>query len=148
MSWVIGNVLNGSYTVKKKYDDGTLESYRVVYDQRDRKYHILHIINDPKGSVFAKEYLKKVFDTDEDAKKHICKLVDINGDDIIKIPREKFEELKQKHYPDYISEAISRHEFNGRVCEVGDWCGFAGILADDYENGTSLLFEHIHFEIV
>ena len=57
MSWVIGNVLDGSYSVKKKYDDGTLESYRVVYEHRNRKYHILHIINKPNGYEFAKEYL-------------------------------------------------------------------------------------------
>ena len=148
MSWVIGNVLDGSYSVKKKYDDGTLESYRVVYEHRNRKYHILHIINKPNGYEFAKEYLKKTFDTSEEARNHICKLVDFNEDSIIKIPYERFEELKQKHYPDYIGKAIARHEFQGRVCEAGDWCGMAGILTDDYENSTSLLFEHIHFEIV
>lgn len=68
--------------------------------------------------------------------------------EIIKIPRRKFEELKRRCYPDFIDKALERHEHNGRVCEAGEWCGFAGILADDYEHGTSLLFEHIHFEIV
>lgn len=66
---------------------------------------------------------------------------------IIKIPRKQFRKLVAEH-KDYIGKAHSKHEFNGRVCNVGDWCGFANILTGIANNGPTLIFEHIHFEIV
>lgn len=68
-------------------------------------------------------------------------------DEIIRIPRAKFEQLKLDH-PDYIARASRKHEFNGKICNVGDWFGFASILTGNDKNGTELIFEHIHFEIV
>ena len=69
------------------------------------------------------------------------------GNNIIKIPREQFRKLVAEH-KDYIGKAHSKHEFNGRVCNIGDWCGFESAITGDSSKGTTLIFEHIHFEIV
>lgn len=64
------------------------------------------------------------------------------------IKRNVFNEIKRKH-PDYVSRALTRHEWQGKVCEAGDWMAFDSMLPG-YPNpkGTRLVFEHIHFEIV
>lgn len=67
-------------------------------------------------------------------------------DEIIRIPRAEFNKLKLEH-PDYIARALCKHEFNGKICNVGDWMGFASILTGNNKNGTELIFEHIHFEL-
>lgn len=63
------------------------------------------------------------------------------------IPRAEFTR-KAKAHPDYIGHALTRHEFGGKVCECGEFCGFASVLLDRPELGTTLIFEHIHFEII
>ena len=66
---------------------------------------------------------------------------------MIKITRAEFNRLR-KLCPDYIGKNITRHEFNGKVCNVGDWTAFESVLTGNRSSGTTLIFEHIHFEIV
>jgi len=63
------------------------------------------------------------------------------------IKKDDFDRLRREH-PDYISKAIKRHEWNGRICEAGDYMGFASVIEGDPKKGTTLIFEHIHFEII
>ena len=64
------------------------------------------------------------------------------------ITRAEWNKLKERHYPGYISHPIFDHEWNGKKCATKDWCCMAGILPDYPTNGTTLIFEHIHFEII
>jgi hypothetical protein len=66
---------------------------------------------------------------------------------LIYIPESKFYKLAREH-PDYITRCITDHQFKGHTCKRGDWMGFESTLTGDYSKGTSLIFEHIHFEIV
>lgn len=66
---------------------------------------------------------------------------------MIVIGRAEFDRLRREH-PDYISRAIMRHEHDGKVCEKGEFCGFESVITGDPKKGTSLIFQHIHFEIV
>lgn len=65
------------------------------------------------------------------------------------IKRKDWNEIKRKH-PDYCGKAIMRHEWRGKVCEAGEWTCFASILPGypNNQTGTTLVFEHIHFEII
>lgn len=63
------------------------------------------------------------------------------------IKKSDFDRMRREH-PDYISKAGQRHEWNGLVCEAGDYMGVASIITGDRSKGTTLIFEHIHFEIV
>ena len=67
---------------------------------------------------------------------------------MIYIEKKRFAELKKRH-PDYISKAIQDHTFNGKTCRAGiDHIAFESVLTGDYSKGTTLIFEHIHFEII
>lgn len=63
------------------------------------------------------------------------------------IKKSEFDRLRRNH-PDYISKAGRRHEWNELVCDAGDYMGFASIITGDPSKGTTLIFQHIHFEIV
>lgn len=63
------------------------------------------------------------------------------------ISKKDFDALRANH-PDYISRAICDHAHGGKICQRGEWCGFESVLTGDASKGTSLIFEHIHFEIV
>lgn len=63
------------------------------------------------------------------------------------IKKADFAKLK-KQYSGYISKAILPHEWNGKKCNVGDWTAIEGCLTGDFSNGCTLIFEHIHFEII
>lgn len=63
------------------------------------------------------------------------------------ISKKDFDALRANH-PDYISKAICDHEHNGKVCRRGEWCAFESVLTWDASKGTTLIFEHTHFEIV
>jgi len=66
---------------------------------------------------------------------------------MLEIKKKDFEILRRK-YPDSISKSIMRHEWQGKVCEKGDYMAFEGTLTGDWSRGSCLIFEHIHFEIV
>lgn len=66
---------------------------------------------------------------------------------MITISKKDFERLRH-NYPDYISRCLITHEFNGKTCKRGEYMAFEAILTGDYSKGTTLIFEHIHFEIV
>ena len=56
---------------------------------------------------------------------------------------------KARENPDYITKAIQGHTFNGKTCRAGvDWIAFESVLTGDYSKGTTLIFQHIHFEII
>lgn len=63
------------------------------------------------------------------------------------IPASKFYKLAREH-PDYITRCVNDHTHKGHQCKRGDWMGFESTLTGDVSKGTSLIFEHIHFEIV
>jgi len=66
---------------------------------------------------------------------------------MITITRSQFENLKNNH-SDYFSKAIKTHTHDGKTCHAGkDYCGFASVITGDAKQGTTLIFEHIHFEI-
>lgn len=69
------------------------------------------------------------------------------GQSMLYIKKSDFDRLRRNHN-DYISRALIDHEFNGKICRRGEWMGFAATLTGDPAQGTKLLFEHIHFEIV
>lgn len=66
---------------------------------------------------------------------------------MITIKKKEFDRLLLKH-PDYVGRAIARHEHDGKVCEIGDYCGFESVITGDTGKGSSLIFQHIHFEII
>lgn len=67
---------------------------------------------------------------------------------MIYIDKKRFAELKKRN-PDYICKAIQDQTFNGKTCRAGiDHIAFESVLTGDYSKGTTLIFEHIHFEII
>ena len=66
---------------------------------------------------------------------------------MIYIDRKRFAELKKRN-PDYICKAIQDHTFDGKTCKRGEYMAFESVLTGDYSKGTTLIFEHIHFEII
>jgi hypothetical protein len=67
---------------------------------------------------------------------------------MIYIKKKRFAELKKKN-PDYICKAIQDHTFDGKTCRAGvDHIAFESVLTGDSTKGTTLIFEHIHFEII
>ena len=66
---------------------------------------------------------------------------------MITIKKADFERLRRAH-PDYIARCLITHEFDGKVCRRGEWMAFESVLTDDYSKGCTLVFEHIHFEII
>ena len=64
------------------------------------------------------------------------------------ITKAEWSKLVARHYPDYIDRAISRHEHDGKVCEAGEWTCFECLLPGAPNTGTTLVFQHIHFEII
>ena len=66
---------------------------------------------------------------------------------MIYIDRKRFAELKKQN-PDYISRALQDHTHNGKTCKRGEYMAFESVLTGDYSKGTTLIFEHIHFEII
>lgn len=63
------------------------------------------------------------------------------------ITRKEWERIKREH-PDYTGTTIQRYEYEGRVCEAGEACCFEYLLPGAPHTGCTLVFEHIHFEIV
>lgn len=63
------------------------------------------------------------------------------------IKKAEFDRLRKEH-PDYISKAGTAHTWNGKTCNAGDYMGFESTITGDYSKGTTLIFQHIHFEIV
>lgn len=63
------------------------------------------------------------------------------------ITRKEWERILIDH-PDYAGKSMLRHEHEGRVCETGDACCFEYLLPGAPNTGATLVFEHIHFEIV
>lgn len=66
---------------------------------------------------------------------------------MITITRQDFDRICRNH-PDYVSKCLIDHEFNGKTCKRGEYMAFEAVLTGDYSKGTTLIFEHIHFEIV
>ena len=63
------------------------------------------------------------------------------------INKKEWDRLKREH-PDYVCRNFYQHEHNGKISKKGDWSCFEYLLSRNPEHGTSLIFEHIHFEIV
>ncbi len=63
------------------------------------------------------------------------------------VTKREWEKIKNAH-PDYVGKALQRHEHDGRACEIGDACCFECLLPGAPNTGATLIFEHIHFEIV
>ncbi len=66
---------------------------------------------------------------------------------MIYIEKAEFQKLVKQH-PDYIGKCLQDHTFNGITCKRGEWCGFESVITGDCTKGTTLIFQHIHFEIV
>lgn len=66
---------------------------------------------------------------------------------MIEIKKADFDRLRKQH-PDYISHCMITHEHDGKQCRRGEWMAFEGALTGDWSNGTKLIFQHIHFEII
>ena len=66
---------------------------------------------------------------------------------MIYINKKRFAELKKQN-PDYINKALQDHTHNGKTCKRGEYMAFESVLTGDYSKGTTLIFEHIHFEII
>ena len=66
---------------------------------------------------------------------------------MITISKRDFDRTRKEH-PDYISRCLITHEHNGQTCKRGEWMAFEGAITGDWSKGTTLIFEHIHFEIV
>ena len=66
---------------------------------------------------------------------------------MIEIKKADFDRLRKRH-PDYISRCMITHEHDGKQCRRGEWMAFEGVLTGDYSKGTTLIFQHIHFEII
>lgn len=63
------------------------------------------------------------------------------------ITKKQWEEIAYKH-PDYAGVAIRKHQSNGKICNIGDKACFEYLLPGAPNTGATLVFEHIHFEIV
>lgn len=145
MIWEIDNIPNEHYSVTGQPAPNVFDGWQVV--KNDHKgYKVLHWINDQNKS-WHRGFLDGTFWTVDEAISALWKAVPMDGA-VYGIKKEQFRELKRRHYPDSISTAISDHVFNGKICKYGEWCGFASVLTGDYSKGTSLIFEHIHFEII
>ncbi len=66
---------------------------------------------------------------------------------MITIKKADFDRLRKQH-PDYITKAMTDHTHNGKTCKRGEWCAFEGCLTGDFSRGCTLIYEHIHFEII
>ena len=146
MVWEINNIPGECYVVQGMPTPKVYESWRVV-KQDGKTYKVLYSCNDLNTNHWSQRYSEENFETVDQAVTAIWKEVPMK-DAVYGIPKEQFAQLKKRHFPDYISCAIADHVFNGKVCKVGEWCGFASVLTGDYSKGTSLIFEHIHFEII
>lgn len=63
------------------------------------------------------------------------------------ITKKDFAQIR-KQYPDYVSKARQEFKHAGKTCKAGDWCAFEGCITGDFKNGCTLIFQHIHFEII
>lgn len=63
------------------------------------------------------------------------------------ITKSEWRKIKSNH-PDYCGKAITRHEHNGKVCNPGDATCFEYLMPGAPNTGATLIFEHIHFEII
>lgn len=64
------------------------------------------------------------------------------------VSKEEWNKIKNEH-PDFVGKAIRKYEHDGKVCNIGDWTCFEGLMPGaDKTVGAALIFEHIHFEIV
>lgn len=64
-----------------------------------------------------------------------------------KVSKKQWSSIVNNH-PDYAGKTMCRHEFDGKVCEAGEACCFEYLLPGAPNTGATLVFEHIHFEIV
>ena len=64
-----------------------------------------------------------------------------------KVSKKQWSNIVNNH-PDYAGKTMRRHEFDGKVCEAGEACCFEYLLPGAPNTGATLVFEHIHFEIV
>lgn len=63
------------------------------------------------------------------------------------VTKKEWAELKRNH-PDYVGRCLTTHEHEGKVCKRGEGMCFESVLSGNPAHGTTLIFEHIHFEIV
>ena len=147
MIWRINNVPGESYTVSGETSPKVYENYTVVQNLDGKTYKVKHYVNDTVSNHWQQKFSKETYETVDQAITGLWKSVPMENA-IYGIPRNQFNKLKARHYPDYITHAIDDHTFKGKTCKAGDWCGFASVLTGDYSKGTTLIFEHIHFEIV
>ena len=63
------------------------------------------------------------------------------------ITKEEWKKIEEEH-PHYTCKANKRYEHDGKVCEKGENCCFEYLMPGAPNTGTTLIFEHIHFEIV
>lgn len=64
------------------------------------------------------------------------------------IKKSVFNELLKKYYPDYISKTIKEHTHGGKTCKAGEYCTFECCIPGAPNTGATLIFQHIHFEII
>lgn len=147
MIWKIDNIPNEHYVVSGEPVTGVFEEWRIVKKLDVQAFNVQHRVNDTVNNSFSQTFSKETFSTVDKAVTALWKSVPMENA-VYGIPRNQFNRLKARHYPDYITHAIDEHTFKGKTCKAGDWCGFASVLTGDYSKGTTLIFEHIHFEIV
>ena len=63
------------------------------------------------------------------------------------ITKSEWHKIKEQN-PDYTGKAITRHEHEGRVCNPGDAVCFEYLMPGAPNSGATLIYEHIHFEII
>ena len=63
------------------------------------------------------------------------------------ITKSEWKKIKDKN-PDYTGKAFTRHEHEGRVCNPGDAVCFEYLMPGAANTGCTLIYEHIHFEII
>lgn len=144
MIWKIDNKPGFRYAVSGEPSPQVYESWTVVEDCK--KYRVKHTVNDVHSCGYKQSFLPQRFERIQDAISALWESIP-KDNAVFGIPKADFTALKNKH-PDYICRSLNEHEFNGKVCKAGDWMGFASILTGNNKNGTELIFEHIHFEIV
>jgi hypothetical protein len=64
-----------------------------------------------------------------------------------KVSKKQWSNIVNNH-PDYAGKTMRRHEHDGKVCEAGEAFCFEYLLPGAPNTGATLVFEHIHFEIV
>lgn len=63
------------------------------------------------------------------------------------ITKSDWRKIKER-CPDYTGKSFTRHEHEGRICNPGDATFFEYLIPGAPNTGATLIFEHIHFEII